>query len=120
VRDISFGLPPYSGIEEDEVSKPKMPGPDHPLLSWPHSLITQAPPNQKSTQYVKSKGGAVVLQAPEDLVIGKLHLITLNGRADLGEIEAGRGSSRIEGGALEAGQMRCGDFKAVRSYTQGV
>jgi hypothetical protein len=54
-----------------------------------------------------------VLQAPEDLVIGKLNVITFIGQSGLGAIRAGRASLRMEGGTMEAGQMRCDDFKAV-------
>jgi hypothetical protein len=113
VRNISFGHTRYSDDEEDKVPKPSMPQRDLSPLSQPYSLTIQVPPNQKSIDYLKLQDGAIVLQAPADLVIGKLHVVTFNGRSDLGEIQAGRASLRMEGGTIEAGQMRCDDFQAV-------
>jgi hypothetical protein len=113
VRNISFGPTRYSDVEEDKVPKPSMPQRDLPPLSQPHSLTIQVPPNQKSIDHLKLQGRTIVLQAPEDLVIGKLNVITFIGQSGLGAMRAGRASLRMEGGTMEAGQMRCDDFKAV-------
>jgi hypothetical protein len=110
VRSIAFGLPRYSDIEEDDIPAPAGPQSDHLPLPHSHYLTIQVPPNQKSIDHLRLQG---VLQAPEDLFIGKFYVITLNGRSDLGDIRAGRVSLRIDGGTTEAGQMRCDDFKAV-------
>jgi hypothetical protein len=116
VRNISFGPPLYSEIEEDKASKPPKPtepGPDLPPLPQPQSLIIQVPPNEKSIGYMSLRGGAIKLQAPDDLSVERLHVVTLTGRSELRDIRAGKASLRIEGGTMEAGQMKCDVFKAV-------
>jgi hypothetical protein len=116
VRNISFGPPLYSETEEDKASKPPKPtepGPDLPPLSQPHSLIIQVPPNQKCMEYMRLRGGAIMLQAPDDLYVKRLDVVTLTGRSELGDIQAGKASLRSEGGIMEARQMKCDVFKAV-------
>jgi len=113
VRNVSFGPSLDPNIEDEKAPKASEPEPDHSSLSQPHSLIIQLPSTQKSLESLRLEGGAIMLQGPEDLVVGKLHVVTLTGRSDLGNIRAARASLRIEGGTVEAGQMRCDDFKAV-------
>jgi len=113
VRSVSFGPPLGPNIEDDKAPKASEPEPDHTSLSQPHSLIIQLPSIQKSIESLRLEGGAIVLHGPEDLGIRKLHVVTLIGRSDLGNIRVGRASLRIEGGTMEAEQVRCDDFKAV-------